>query len=181
MKAAPLPTIEDTRTNDAFEEMMWAMSRPGIVRTLPLAGLSVMAEALLDRECSYHVAVTLEEDLRLDRTGARRESLSQAQYVFATVDTADGAALLSALAVGTLAYPDQAATLFAPVKIGRGSRYRLTGPGIDGSIDIILESVDPLFWITRQRSLRYPLGWDVYLVDGDQILGIPRSTNVEVL
>ncbi|MFS8046120.1 phosphonate C-P lyase system protein PhnH [Rhizobium sp. BR 314] len=31
------------------------------------------------------------------------------------------------------------------------------------------------------HDLRYPLGWDLYLVDGKRLLGIPRSTKIEVL
>ncbi|TXI04054.1 MAG: phosphonate metabolism protein PhnH, partial [Rhizobium sp.] len=31
------------------------------------------------------------------------------------------------------------------------------------------------------RAIRYPLGWDLYLVDGKRLFGIPRSTKIEVL
>ncbi|WP_368518087.1 phosphonate C-P lyase system protein PhnH [Rhizobium sp.] len=33
----------------------------------------------------------------------------------------------------------------------------------------------------RAKAIRYPLGWDLYLVDGRRLLGIPRSTTIEVL
>ncbi|WP_145720206.1 phosphonate C-P lyase system protein PhnH [Mesorhizobium tianshanense] len=33
----------------------------------------------------------------------------------------------------------------------------------------------------RARAIRYRLGWDLYLVDGDRVVGIPRSTKIEVL
>ncbi|UCI31703.1 phosphonate C-P lyase system protein PhnH [Mesorhizobium sp. B4-1-4] len=181
MTLALVPTVDDSRTNAAFEEMMWALSRPGFVRTLPSGGWAVMAESLLDRECSFHVMNDPDFAQSLARSGARAVSIDAADYVFTTIETENKVAALSSLRIGTLAYPDEAATLIALVRFGFGQGLRLTGPGIKDSVTIALDGVDPSFWRMRAKAIRYPLGFDVYLVDGDDVIGLPRSTRIEVL
>ncbi|KAA1180180.1 phosphonate C-P lyase system protein PhnH [Rhizobium tropici] len=176
-----LPTLDDIRTNTTFEELMWALSRPGQLRELPAEGFWPLAESLLDRECSFHAANDPSLDLKMAATGARRMPLADADYVFAVIGSAENVEALSTLRIGSLLYPDNAATLFAPVRFGSGQRLRLTGPGIKDSITIEVDGIDPAFWPMRGKAIRYPLGWDLYLVDGKRLLGIPRSTKIEVL
>lgn len=175
-----VPTAEEMRSNATFDALMWALARPGRIQPLPFSGLAVLAESLLDRECTFFCS---EEDLRAEivRTGADAVPLPQAEYVF--ISLADGrqvAALADALH-GNLLYPDASATVFAPATIGSGTRLRLSGPGIDGMLDIAVDGVDPKFWALRAEAIRYPLGWDVYLADAESLIGIPRSTTIEVL
>ncbi|QRM32807.1 phosphonate C-P lyase system protein PhnH [Microvirga sp. VF16] len=181
MTISLLPTADDSRTNATFEELMWALSRPGIVRTLPSNGRAAIAESLLDRECSFAVSDDPNLEQALRQTSARAASLHDADYVFATIDSARKVSELSMLRVGTLSYPDEAATLFAPARFGFGARLWLTGPGIKDSVTIAVDGIDPSFWQVRSHAIRYPLGWDVYLIDGDRAIGLPRSTKVEML
>ncbi|OCI93950.1 phosphonate C-P lyase system protein PhnH [Rhizobium sp. AC27/96] len=176
-----LPTLDDTRTNATFEALLWALSRPGQVREMPGEGFWPLAESLLDRECSFHAADDPSLETMLATTGARRAPLAEADYVFTAIDSAEKVEVLSSLRIGTLAYPDDAATLFATARFGTGQRLRLTGPGIKDSITIEIGGIDPGFWQMRRKAIRYPLGWDLYLVDGERLLGIPRSTTIEVL
>ncbi len=176
-----LPTLDDTRTNATFEELMWALSRPGELRELPTEGFWPLAESLLDRECSFHVTHDPSLDLKIAATGARRLPLAEADYVFAAIGSSEAVAALSTLRVGSLLYPDDAATLLAPARFGSGQRLRLTGPGIKDSVTLEVEGIDPAFWQMRAKAIRYPLGWDLYLADGRRLLGIPRSTEIEVL
>ena len=97
-----LPTLDDTRTNATFEELMWALSRPGQVRELPTAGFWPLAESLLDRECSFHAADDPTLDAQMAATGARRLPLASADYVFATINSAEKLAALSTLRIGSL-------------------------------------------------------------------------------
>lgn len=181
MSLSLLPTADDSRTNATFDELMWALSRPGLVRTLLFAGFETLAESLLDRECTFFVANDAALDQRLADTGARRTALDNAEYVFASLDTEAEVKALSTLRIGSLPYPDEAATLFAPATIGSGQSLRLTGPGIKDALTIQIGGIDPSFWAMRQKAIRYPLGWDLYLVDADRLVGIPRSTKIEVL
>ncbi|TXI05058.1 MAG: phosphonate metabolism protein PhnH, partial [Rhizobium sp.] len=150
-----VPTPDDTRTNATFEELMWALSRPGELRELPAEGFWPLAESLLDRECSFHVANDPSLDLKMAATGARRMPLAAADYVFAAIDTAENVEALSRLRIGSLLYPDDAATLFAPAQFGSGQWLRLTGPGIKDSVTIDVAGIDPAFWHMRARAIRY--------------------------
>ncbi|MFB9948421.1 phosphonate C-P lyase system protein PhnH [Rhizobium puerariae] len=181
MALSLLPTADDSRTNATFEELMWALARPGLARPLPFAGFAALAESLIDRECRFHVRDDAALAGRLAQTGAQPVSLDKADYVFAPLGSPADVSALSTLRIGTLAYPDEAATLFAPARIGSGQALRLSGPGIKDTVTVEIGGVDPLFWPMRERAIRYPLGWDLYLVDGDRLIGIPRSTKIEVL
>ncbi|MDE1994020.1 MAG: phosphonate C-P lyase system protein PhnH [Rhizobiaceae bacterium] len=178
---SPLPSEADALSNAAFEELMWATSRPGLVRDLPSAGLEPLAKSLIDRECSYHVMGSIPLDAALALTGSRPAPLAEADYIFASsLSAPEQVSALNGLRKGSLAYPDAAATLFAPAHIGSGQALKLSGPGINGSITIEIGNVDPSFWSMREKAIRYPLGWDLYLIDAAALIGIPRSTKVEV-
>jgi alpha-D-ribose 1-methylphosphonate 5-triphosphate synthase subunit PhnH len=123
-----LPTLDDTRTNATFEELMWALSRPGELRELPAEGFWPLAESLLDRECSFHVTNDPSLDMKMAATGARRMPLADADYVFAAIDAAENVEALSRLRIGSLLYPDDAATLFAPAQLVPGSNCALPVP-----------------------------------------------------
>ena len=176
-----LPTVDDTRTNATFEALMWALSRPGQTREMPGEGFWTLAESLLDRECSFNAPDDTSLSTMLAATGARPTPLPEADYVFTAIDSAEKVEALSSLRIGTLAYPDDAATLFATARLGSGQRLSLTGPGIKDSVTIEIGGIDPGFWQMRRKAIRYPLGWDLYLVDGKRLLGIPRSTTIKVL
>lgn len=172
------PTPEAARTAAAFEAAMWALARPGERRPLPDPGPLALAHALLDRETTVCAEGALAATLAA--TGARPAPLSEAAHVFAPL-ARDAAALAAALTVGEHAYPDRGATLIAPATFDAGTRLRLTGPGIDGARDIALGGIDPGFWPARAARLRYPLGFEVLLIDGDRVIGLPRTTGIEVL
>ncbi|WP_234685115.1 phosphonate C-P lyase system protein PhnH [Bradyrhizobium monzae] len=181
MSVSLQPTTEDSRTNATFEEIMWALSRPGLVRTLPSAGLAAIGESLLDAECSFAVVDDAEFARVLSKNGARSAPMQEADYVFATADTAEKTSQFAKLRIGSLNYPDHAATLFIPARFGLGARLMLSGPGIKDGVTVAVDGIDPSFWRVRAQAVRYPLGWDVYLVDGDHVIGLPRSTRIEVL
>ena len=86
---------------------------------------------------------------------------------------------LAEINCGSALYPDDGATLILAAA-HQGQRLRLTGPGINGTKDVAL-AVSPGFWAMRDMLCIYPEGFDIFFVDGDQVIGIPRSTKVEVL
>lgn len=179
-----VPTAEEIRANATFDALMWGLARPGLVQTLAYPGMLALAESLLDRECTFFCA---DEALRtgIAATGAQSVPIAEAEYVFISLENGLQFSDLSDLLVGNLLYPDASATIFAPAVIGgatgSGTRLRLSGPGVNGSLDIAIGGVDPSFWALRSKAARYPLGWDLYLADGDRLVGFPRSTEIEVL
>jgi len=88
--------------------------------------------------------------------------------------------LLAEVPVGTYTYPDQSATLVIGCRLGAGRQLRLTGPGIASAVRLRIDGIPEAFWPLRDHACRYPLGWDVVLVSGDQVAGLPRTTHAEV-
>lgn len=181
MALALQPTARETLTNRTFDALLWALSRPGEIRQLPEAGLEAVAESLCDREVSLY-ASDAALAARLRRTGVRSAPLDAADYVLVPggID-AEMSARLAAANIGTMIYPESSATLIVAAELGRGTELRLAGPGIAGSATAAIGGIDAAFWATRNRACRYPLGWDVFIVDGGRVLGLPRSTRIEVL
>jgi len=178
MNVAPVPSEFESRTNASFEALMWALARPGRVRDLPGASEAVIAEALLDRECRVWCAEPAMADAVV-RTGAELVGIAEADHVFA--GTLEAAGMLGQVAVGSDLHPEDGATLIVNARIGAGERLRLTGPGVDGALEIALAGLPGGFWAKRAERLRYPMGFDIFFTDGAQVLGLPRSVQAEVL
>ena len=48
MTAIPIPSEAESRSNQAFDALLTALSRPGVIQTLPQPGEAPIIEALLD-------------------------------------------------------------------------------------------------------------------------------------
>lgn len=178
----PAYTQEEALTRQTFLALMWSLSYPGRVYELPDEGLTTfqaIADTLLDLETSYYCP---DEKLsaHLAHTGARSLSADQAAYHFYP-DVHDSLLpMIEAASIGTLLYPDQSATLILGCTLGLGMSFELSGPGIPPTSSQFLkvDGIPPAFWEMRTQVNRYPRGWDVYLVSGNQIVGLPRSTEI---
>ncbi len=155
---------------------MWALSRPGLIRELPDPGQAGTVEALIDRECRVFCA-----DPALDpavaRSGATPVAAELADHLF--YDTLPGLACLAQINLGSDLYPETGATLVCAATLGHGTRLRLTGPGCNGAVDVAIDGLPAGFWETRARLMRYPMGFELFLIDGPRVLGVPRSCQVE--
>lgn len=180
LAATPVPDAFESRTNATFEALMGALSRPGTVHTLPSPDPLGIAEALLDRECRVFC-----EDAALSAQiaalGAALVPVALADHCFLGLEGATGLAQLAQVPVGSDLYPDAGATVIAAARFGSGQRLRLTGPGIETATEIALEGMAPGLWPLRASRCRYPAGFDLFLLCGAQVIGLPRSTQIEVL
>lgn len=180
----PRPDEAETRCNAGFEALMWALARPGSVQTLPAPGFATVAEVLLDRECRVFTA-----DAALARfvvsLGSASVPVAQADHCFLSLADAGGLALLQQVSVGSALYPDAGATVLAQAEFGpgqtEGQRLRLRGPGIETATEIRLGGLAPGLWPLRAARCRYPAGFDLFLLCGAQVIGLPRSTQIEVV
>lgn len=174
------PDADEIFANAGFDALMWALARPGTIQALPSSSLTAIIASLIDRECTFY---TTEHDLAapLAATGARPVRLGEADYVFARLGESHEIAPMARLKTGNLLYPDESATLIVPARIGEGLHLKLSGPGVDGAVQVSIGGIDRAFWDLRETHIRYPLGFDLYVVDGNRVIGIPRSTKVEVL
>ncbi|MEO1680859.1 MAG: phosphonate C-P lyase system protein PhnH [Pseudomonadota bacterium] len=178
MLAPPQPDAEDMLANGAFAAILDALSRPGTTTLLPAPGPQVIVPALIDRECRVYADQPGLERLLAD-AGAKIVPLHQADHVFfGPLASAEDLARLNR---GSDLYPDDGATVVIEAQIGHGNSLRLSGPGIDGTQTIALGGLPAGFWAARESVLRYPMGFDLLVVDEDRLLGVPRSTKVEVL
>lgn len=78
--------------------------------------------------------------------------------------------------------PERAATLIVQAKGLTNARgRRLRGPGIETASLLGADGVPPGFWQARsaQQAL-FPRGLDILFADGARIVGLPRTTMVEV-
>ena len=77
--------------------------------------------------------------------------------------------------------PDDSATLIIGAEIGSGYPLLLKGPGIQSEMTLLINGISAAFWELRKEKNQYPFGWDIFLVGNDQVVGLPRTTDVEVL
>ena len=169
-------TRRERQAHLAFEALMRGLAQPGTLARLPEPGLAGLADSLLDLE----VRVFTPEP-RLAQTGARRAPADSADYLFFPVLNDAALDVAAQASVGEPLYPDRAATLFIEADIGSGVSLGLSGPGIRGSRELRIGGITPVFWDKRQAACRYPMGWDVFFIDGVHLVGLPRSTKIEVM
>jgi len=172
----------ETRTHRTFRALMWALSHPGRPQALPGAGLApflAIGETLVDLETSYYTGDEALGQL-LARLGGRPRPPGEAAYQFYPV--LDDAALsnLKKAPVGAHAWPDDGATLAIGASFGAGVTLKLSGPGVAWTTELTVGRVPDAFWSLRQGAIQYPLGWDVFLVGDGRVVGLPRTTDVEV-
>ncbi len=172
-----------------FRQVLQAMARPGQIAPidrLPEAPepLTPAAAALALTLFDLDTPVWLSADLRQGasdylsfHTGAPLAAeLAAASFVM----VADGKALpdLGQIALGDPEYPGRAATLIIQVeRLQIGTGRRLRGPGILGHVDIQVDGLAEEFWTALDANRkRFPLGFDAFLLAGDSVLGLPRTT-----
>lgn len=180
LASVPVPDAFEARTNATFEALMWALSRPGTMQSLPAPGMDGIAEALVDRECRVFC-----DDAALAGKvasfGAALVPAAQADHGFLSLADTNGLALLAEVPTGSALYPDAGATVVATARFGTGPTLRLTGPGIETFTDISLGGLAAGLWSLRAARCRYPSGFDLFLICGASVIGLPRSTTIEVL
>jgi len=179
LAAVPVPDAFEARTNATFEALMWALSRPGSVQSLPEPGMQGIAEALLDRECRAFCDQPALAN-KVASFGVALVPVALADHCFLSLDGAEAFDLLAQVQVGSALYPDAGATVVAEARFGTGQRLRLTGPGIETFTDIALDGLAFGLWALRAKLCRYPAGFDLFLICGAQVIGLPRSATIEV-
>lgn len=101
---------------------------------------------------------------------------------FGYVHDAHALPALDAFMSGTAESPEHSATVFVRVdSLTGGAPLTLRGPGIESTRNIAPAGLPERFW--RERAALAPLfpcGIDFYLVCGDSLMGLPRTTFVEM-
>lgn len=184
-----------------FRAVLDALARPGLLRSVGgrlshsnEASVAARATllALADATTSVWLQTPLAEVASALRfhTGAPLLSgdaeLPSAQFALLT-DPANCPAL-ERFAFGSAESPEHSATLIVDVPTlaeghtGNGGLHlRLRGPGIKTHADVTVGGLNIAFWQARAAlAPRFPAGLDLLIAAGDSVLGLPRTTHVEV-
>lgn len=195
--APPRPFSPVADSQAVFRVVLDAMARPGSEATIPAtdprcpladcAALAAVAQTLLDHEVTFAVAPGLAGDSDAfaryfaATTGSRPAPLDEADYIFAASPLARG--LLAGLKRGSLAYPDEGATLLILTPefgAGAGVAVELRGPGVPGTAEATLAGLtDADLMERRAANAEVPRGVDLLLVDRrGRLRCLPRTTQI---
>ncbi|MDE0969400.1 MAG: phosphonate C-P lyase system protein PhnH [Octadecabacter sp.] len=178
MLNTPVQGVDEAAANKTFEALLWALSRPGLASNLSAASDEAIIDALIDRECRvYSADPQLMSNILC--SGATVSEVKDADHVF--LGALRDLASLDDISKGSALYPNEGATVVLRVALNKGRKIRLSGPGVKTVLDIQIAGLPDGFWQNRAEMFCYPAGFDLFLRDGRQVIGIPRSTIVEVL
>jgi alpha-D-ribose 1-methylphosphonate 5-triphosphate synthase subunit PhnH len=170
-----------------FDSLMQVMARPGrldnwkaLLENKP-AYLGVLA-VLLDGEVSLNDANGLLSDNDWPLLQAKKAAAEQAHYILCDATKA----LTFEAKLGTLSSPDFAATLIIKVtqldSCKGDIHLTLSGPGVDGQTQVCVSGLNHT-WLEMRNEWcsAFPLGIDCILVDDMHIMGLPRTTHIQIL
>ena len=183
-----------------FRRVLDALARPGDIQQLDphpalmaafpdqprLVWPATLLLMLVDHEVSLAVTTVADGDA-LERVVRRRTRVAAAPVESADTVVCDGPSLtpdlITALKRGSLAYPDDGATLLILTDDRATSDappVTLSGPGIDGAIRTSLPGLSPDLLAARDEAIaHYPMGIDLLLLDrAGRLLGLPRTTTI---
>jgi alpha-D-ribose 1-methylphosphonate 5-triphosphate synthase subunit PhnH len=169
--------------------LLWALGNSGEVKALPIGeddSILSIGEALMDGQATFY-SPEKELAFRLERTGACWTPPYRARYHFYPTLLADDLAGLELAPSGGSTETDASATIILGCAFGSAierepvsvTRLRLRDPRLHRSSGLAVAGLPPEFWSVRERSVCYPVGWDVLLVSGDQVVGISRNVLAE--
>ncbi|TAM28972.1 MAG: phosphonate C-P lyase system protein PhnH [Paraburkholderia sp.] len=188
--------VHDTQA--VFRTLLDALARPGrigvIEAALPAADtmpdatrVGRAAFASLLALCDYATPVWLAQPDAALAAALRFHSgapltADAAEAAFAYIHDAAALPPLATLASGTPESPEQSATVFVRVdSLTGGAPVTLRGPGIEDAHTIAPVGLPERFWHERAAlAALFPCGIDFYLVCDDQLVGLPRTTLVEM-
>ena len=182
-----------------------AMARPGKINVLPRlslqpppglsGGAALVGFALLDADVAFCAEDGNAAIVRylVTNTAARPGDVTDADFVFAGGQASP--ALINEMKKGSLAYPDEGATLVLDIEGlasqaegvrgdagAQGLSLTLSGPGVAGEKTFFVKGLNAsLLEALRDCNAEFPLGIDLILTDpGFRIACIPRSSKIKI-
>lgn len=184
---------QSTNAQQIFGAVTNALAGPGRIQPLlsdlnpprPLSPeLAAIALALADHEAPIWINARLAaepavaEFLRF-HTGSTIVSEPE-EAAFALIADPEQPLPVERFALGTAEYPDRSTTLvFAVSDLSEAEGWRLTGPGIPGSRNVLASPwPSNLADIVRANRTLFPRGLDVLLAAPGCVVGLPRTTRL---
>jgi alpha-D-ribose 1-methylphosphonate 5-triphosphate synthase subunit PhnH len=176
-----------------FRNVMNALARPGSVQTMTdivqapsvlMPATAAVALALFDHDTPIWLDDRFAADANMAswlrfQTGAP-VTTEATRAAFALVSSAKTLPDFESFGLGTPEYPDRSTTLVVQVgSLTEGDALALSGPGIRG-VSTLRASTLPSDFIACMQANRalFPLGVDLLLVCGNDLVALPRSTHV---
>ncbi|HYG44694.1 MAG TPA: phosphonate C-P lyase system protein PhnH [Bordetella sp.] len=181
-----------TQSQQTFRAALQALAHPGSIQDIAAdcgvppglsSGMTAMLLALADVDAPVWLPHGVDEAvrhfLRFHCGCPLVDDPSQAR--FAAVPAGCAAPELSRCHPGDPAYPDTSTTLLLEVEsLDRGAAMTLSGPGIATRRVLQAAGLPDGFWTQWRANHRiFPLGVDVFLVQGQRLCGLPRTTIAE--
>lgn len=180
------------QSQGAFRALLAALSEPGLACDIGVsvetpAGLDPATAVALLTLADYETPIWLPVALRDGAAGAWLRFHCGAALVddparaaFAVIDGTAAEPKLAAFNAGDDQFPDRSTTVLVQcVGLDGGETVALEGPGIPGRRGVAPAGLRPGFWAEVEgNAALYPLGVDLLLVHGAQVLGLPRSTQI---
>lgn len=166
-----------------FRICMEVLSRPGttgIIESLFGSPLNALACCLLYPEVSSYFQENEEEQQIRAITGSPAATVAEAEYLFCQ---SPDPLLIKHARSGSLISPELSATLFFMTQShqNEGIQLTLSGPGIETTQSVTLPVDLSFIQALCTKNKMFPLGVDIFfLTDEGSILGIPRTTRIEV-
>lgn len=187
------------RNQQTYRALLNALSRPGEVKDFPAEGddsLPAVGDlyastwrtilCLADAEVTVHLAVDDEETEKEIQylTRCHMADASHADYIVIPYDADE--TLIESLwreaKQGTLVDPDRSATILLelPEETERSTSLVWSGPGIQAKNEVTLPW--SAAWLDARKEVvsEFPLGVDCFLLARGAVIGLPRTTKVEV-
>jgi alpha-D-ribose 1-methylphosphonate 5-triphosphate synthase subunit PhnH len=185
-----LPGFADpvTQSQATFRALLDAMARPG---SLHHAGERLAAPVPLDQATAAVLLTVADNETPLWLDQAAAAARDWLAFHCGSVIIPDVAKARFALALswpdltrfpaGSHEAPEESATLILQVPaLGRGSRYRLSGPGLREPVLLLVGGLPSRFiaqW--QQNHALFPRGVDIVLCAGSRLTALPRSVSIE--
>lgn len=180
------------QSQQVFRRALTALSEPGTLQTLPAADAPAgihpaayqLCLALLDAETPLWIAPALKSEALVSalrfHCGCRIvDDPGRAEFALISPDI-DGE--LTRFARGSHEYPDRSTTLIVQVgSLEATADWTLSGPGIDGTRKVGITGLDPRWpGMLADNHRRFPCGVDILFTAGSGLMGLPRTTRVEI-
>ena len=168
-----------------FRIVLEGMSNPGRVLSIKEQAQKMYGEnpaflaqamTLLDNEVSYFTCGNqkISEDISL-LTLAKETAVEDADYIFVEKEE-DLKNVLEKAKIGTLADPQQSATILVKTGTDFGSNLAIYGAGVDQTMQLTVpEVVKTALRLRDEQVYEYPQGVDfIFVTEDERILCIPR-------
>ena len=188
-----LPGFQDAvhDAQQSFRRILEALSQPGTMQTITaeivppqslMPASAVICLTLFDLEVTVWLQSSLDGDAYhwlLFHTGCHFVS-HPGEAHFALINDSKQCPNLADFHQGTAEYPEASTTVLIQVpSLTAGNTVQLHGPGINEQVQISPQ-VPAHFWPQWQQNVAaYPLGVDVVLICNRQLLGLPRTTQIQ--